>query len=154
MKENLMIENLEDEAQEELKRADHLIYITLKYTKTCDVLKSIIQRLINALNFATLQALSVAKKKKKIKEIPVSPNLRCRTLKTIFPAPETDKLIKFYFFLKKIDKSAFTEYSEYRKHLAFITEPDKIKIDIETITKFFKKTKDFVNHLKESEENL
>ena len=41
-----------DEAKEEIKRADHLIYISLKYTKTVDVIKITIQRLINAFDFA------------------------------------------------------------------------------------------------------
>ena len=40
-----MQESLE-RAQSELKRADHLTYVSLKYTRTVDVLKSIISRLI------------------------------------------------------------------------------------------------------------
>ena len=40
-----------EKAKEELKRADHLYYVSLKYTKTVDVIKSIIERLINAFDF-------------------------------------------------------------------------------------------------------
>ena len=38
-----------DKAKEELKRVDHLFFVSLKYTKTVDVIKSLIDRLINAL---------------------------------------------------------------------------------------------------------
>ena len=40
-----MREKLE-EAFEELKRVDHLIYVSLKYTRTTDVLKNVIDRMI------------------------------------------------------------------------------------------------------------
>ena len=41
-----MIESLEN-AKEELKRIDHLIYVTLKYTRTVDVLLSVVERMVN-----------------------------------------------------------------------------------------------------------
>ena len=44
-------ENIEN-AVSQLKRADHLLYVTLKYTRTVDVIKSIIKRLISAFDFA------------------------------------------------------------------------------------------------------
>ena len=34
--------------EEELKRADHLVYVSLKYTRTCDIMKNAIKRLIAA----------------------------------------------------------------------------------------------------------
>ena len=45
-----MIESLED-AKEELKRVDHLIYVSLKYTRTVDVLRNVIERLVTASEF-------------------------------------------------------------------------------------------------------
>ena len=41
-----------DKAKSELKRADHLIFVSLKYTRTVDVIRSIIERLINRLMVA------------------------------------------------------------------------------------------------------
>ena len=43
-----MFDDLEFDADEELKRADHMIYVTLKYTRTADVIHNILKRLINA----------------------------------------------------------------------------------------------------------
>ena len=42
-----MIETLEN-AKEELKRVDHLIFVSLKYTRTVDVLLNVINRIISS----------------------------------------------------------------------------------------------------------
>ena len=42
---------LVQDANNELKRADHMLYISLKYTRTCDVMQNIIKRLIAAFDF-------------------------------------------------------------------------------------------------------
>ena len=39
------------DAEKELKRVDHLIYVSLKYTRTVDVFKNIIKRLISTIDF-------------------------------------------------------------------------------------------------------
>jgi len=134
-----------DEAKEEIKRADHLIYISLKYTKTVDVIKITIQRLINAFDFAILDVLEYAKKKKKIKSIPLSPIMRTEILKNLIKNEILDDFIDFYFLLKKIDKADFGKKEEYRKNVTLIafTQPDHININIETLKAFFEKTKRF-----------
>ena len=40
-----------DEAIQELKRVDHLFWVSLKYTRTVDVIKHVIERLINCIGF-------------------------------------------------------------------------------------------------------
>ncbi|MEK7201541.1 MAG: hypothetical protein AAB737_02820, partial [Patescibacteria group bacterium] len=62
------MEDLIEGAKEDLKRADHSIYVTLKYTRTVDVIKNVIKRLINACDLAMIEALEHLKKQKKIKE--------------------------------------------------------------------------------------
>ena len=52
--------------EEELKRADHLIYVSLKYTRTCDIMKNAIKRLISAFELAMQDYLEAMRKKKKI----------------------------------------------------------------------------------------
>ena len=60
-----MREEFED-AKSELKRVDHLIYVSLKYTRTVDVFKSIIERLINSYGFLIEGILASLKDRKKI----------------------------------------------------------------------------------------
>ena len=40
-----------DEAVQELKRVDHLFWVSLKYTRTVDVIKHVIDRLISCIGF-------------------------------------------------------------------------------------------------------
>ena len=61
----------DSDARQELKRADHLLYVTLKYTKTTDVIKNAIRRLINACDYAIIDILERLKEKKKIDEVPI-----------------------------------------------------------------------------------
>ena len=59
---NLLIQD----AEEEIKRADHLLYISLKYTRTRDIVKNIIVRLIAAFDLAIMAILEDANSKKKL----------------------------------------------------------------------------------------
>ena len=51
-----MIEDT-DSAKGQLLRADHLFHVTLKYTRTVDVIRNTIERLIGGLDFAIKDAL-------------------------------------------------------------------------------------------------
>src|SRR3989344_2105494 len=101
-----------DEAKEELKRADHLIFVTLKYTRTIDVIKNTIKRLVNAFDFEILRALEYAKSKKKIKNIPILPKLRSELLVVLIKDERITGLINFYSFLRKIGRIETTGKDE------------------------------------------
>lgn len=128
-------ENFEDNKEEELKRADHQLYVTLKYTRTCDVMKNIIKRLISAFDFAVSEALS----RYKIK-ISVIAQLRFKQLEK--KMPEVKKYHEFYLLLKKIDKSKYTAREEFRKHVTLVL-PD-LEVDVEKLKEYFERTKEFV----------
>ena len=54
-----------DKCYEEMKRAEHLIYVSLKYTRTVDIMKHIIDRMINASDCIIETLFKYAKKKRK-----------------------------------------------------------------------------------------
>lgn len=141
----------EDSAIEELKRADHLIFVTLKYTRTIDVIKNIIRRLINAFDYAIIDALTVLKRKKRIKEIPLTPISRAEFLKKIYKKKEMVDYINFYLLLKFIDRADYTKREEYKRHvtLTVMKDDEVVEIDIDKIHEYFNKTKDFVDYVKE-----
>ncbi len=82
-----MLDSL-DNAKEELKRADHLFYVSLKYTRTVDVIKSIIERLINASAFTIEALLRYAKTKGDIAEVPELPRLRILKAQELYSTNE------------------------------------------------------------------
>ena len=136
--------NIEN-AGEELKRADHLIFVSLKYTRTCDILMNTIKRLIESFDFAILAILESLREKRKIFIIPENAIKRAELL------VETEKKyknhIKLYFLLRKIEVSEYDAREEYRKHVTMVVHLDKgeLDIDVPKIEEYFESTKDFVS---------
>jgi len=142
------LEDLENNSRSEIQRADHLIYVTLKYTRTADVIKSIIKRLINAFDYAIMELLEKAKDKKLLKSIPTRETERALLLEVIFPKNKAVKdYVNFYFMLKKLDKSKHGVKNEYRKHLTLIIE-EFINVDVPLLIEFYKKTRIFVSYVR------
>ena len=52
-----------EEIIKEKTSADHLLYVSLKYTKTCEVIKSAVNKLISAIDFAVIAGLESLKVK-------------------------------------------------------------------------------------------
>lgn len=144
-------ENNED--FEELKRADHLLFVSLKYTKTIDVIKNVIRRLINSYDYAIIKALTCFKEKRKIKEIPLSPLSRAEVLKGLIKSKlEAVDLLNLYFVLRRIDRAEYTKKEEYRKNvtLTVMDEDEVIEINIIKLHEFYNTTKQFINYVKEN----
>mgnify|MGYP001620184621 CR=1 FL=1 len=138
-------EDFEESAEEELKRADHLIYVTLKYTRTTEVIKNTIKRLINAHDFAVLEALKYLK----VKEISDVPRRRIIQLEELVPKLKHE--IKFYLLLKEIDAAPFTRKEEYRKNVTLLTKP--YNVNVEKLKEFFERTIIFVKNITDTVKN-
>jgi len=137
-----MLEALEN-AKGEIKRSDHLIYVSLKYTRTVDVLKSIIKRLINAFDYSLDCLLKFAQDQKQIKDLPKLPIAKVETVRSIFNDPQLNELLDFYILLRKLDKADYESSQEYRRHVtmtAFVDDK-KIEVTIDSITEYFDRTK-------------
>ena len=137
-------------AKDELKRADHSIFVSLKYTRTVDMMKHIIERFVNASAFVIDALLIYAKKKKKIKEIPATPVAKSETLKKIFS--KEDRLIEFLNFsdfLRKLNRAEYTTAREFRRHVTMTAVVDEqfINVKIDDINEYFEKLKDIVEYV-------
>jgi len=138
-------------ALQELKRADHSIAVSLKYTRTVDVIKSIIERLINTIGFSLDALLQHAKSQKKITEVPALPRLKVEQVKKLY---ESDRTIvdfcDFYLLLRRVDKAKFSRSQEYRRHVTMTAQLDggeSIEITIDIISDYFERTKEFLNYV-------
>ncbi len=56
-----------DNAFREIRKVDHLIFVSLKYTRTVDMIKHVIKRMISSFDFMMDALLLDLKKKKRIK---------------------------------------------------------------------------------------
>ena len=95
-------------AREELKRADHLIYVSLKYTRTVDVIKSIVKRLINAFDNGIDSLLIYYKEKGDLDEIPQTPRVKAKTIQKIHEDDlELSTFMDLYVLFRKVDRARF-----------------------------------------------
>ncbi len=140
-----------DQAKEELKRVDHLIYVSLKYTRTVDVLMSIIDRMINAYGFAIDSLLKKAQEDKKIDKIPDRELLKAELAKKVYDEEVVQKNVNIYLLFRKLKNVEYAKSDEYRRHVAMTSEVDGkiIKIDIDSISDYYKKIQNFIKYIDE-----
>ncbi len=142
-----------DKAKEELKRVDHLIFVSLKYTRTVDVIKSIIVRLLNCYDFLIDGILQNAKDRGKIDHVPSAPVVKCEVLQKLYKSDlELGHYCNFYLLLRKINRANFERAREFRRHVTMtaLVEEKEIEIDIDIISDYFKHVKLFVDYLAEN----
>lgn len=147
-----MLQN-DSDAREELKRADHLLYVTLKYTKNIDVIKNTIRRLINACDYTIIDIMEYLREKKKIKEIPLVPIERAEEIRKYLKKTDFMDFIDFYLFLKKVDRAEYTKKEEFKKNVRLVVmneNEESYEINIEKLYEFFEKTKEFVRYVEDN----
>ena len=141
--------NYLEESREELKRVDHLIFVSLKYTRTVDVLKNILTRLINAFECIINGVLHNALENKKIIEMPTAPIKKCKALKELGPG-KYDELIDFYLLLRKINRAEYDGINEFRRHVALIAHTEdegNVEVNIDIVTEYYRKAQKILEAL-------
>lgn len=146
-----MQESFED-AVEEIKRVEHLFYVSLKYTRTVDVIRSLIERLISTFDCGILCLLKYAKEKKRIKDIPPSPIARCQLLEKTLEDIGIKKYLDLYLLLRKLMRMPYTKREEYRRHVTMISELEdrKLEVNIDILKEYYDTTMDFLKLVKDT----
>ncbi len=124
------------EAREELKRLEHIIYVSLKYSRTVDVIINALNRLVNVYELLIEAFLEKARQEGVISSLPKSPARRGVQLGELFPEEALlQKHLLFYQYLKNILKSNYAKREEYRRHVTHIVELDKAtsEMNIDTL---------------------
>ncbi|HLP79223.1 MAG TPA: hypothetical protein VK158_01175 [Acidobacteriota bacterium] len=142
-----------EQANHELKRVDHLIYVSLKYTRTVDVIKNIIARLIATYDFIWDDFLMRLERERAIFEIPAAPGLKCSTIKKHYNDAKVKEFIEFYLLLRQFNNANYTALKEFRRHVAMKAQfpnGEYKEINIDIITDYYKKTREFLDFVKET----
>jgi hypothetical protein len=143
-----MKETMEN-AREELKRIDHLIYVTLKYTRTVDVFLSIIERMISTYEFLVDALLKLAISQGKAYEEPDIPLAKAQLVQKLYDSKKIKDSIEHYLMLRKLRRANYERSSEFRRHVTMtsLVEGKVIKVDIDSITQDFHNLRDFVDYV-------
>ena len=137
---------IESRALDELKKVDHLVFVTLKYTRTVDIIVGAVERMIVTLNLQFEDTLLALREAGKIPEIPAAPVMRTKLLERLFPKDrELKNIIDFYYKLKKISVGEFKKKEEFRKNVALVSKEGEV--NIETLKGYVADMKNYINYL-------
>jgi hypothetical protein len=144
---------MEEIIQEKIS-ADHLLYVSLKYTKTCDVVINLLLRWRKMIETAINEILKHAKKRKKISSVPTNPVGKIEAIRKIFKKdPNFQEVIDMYEMFRKIEELRKERIGEFRKNVTlkvfYLGEEininlDKLKSYAEKLEKFISTTKQFL----------
>ncbi|MBS3066317.1 hypothetical protein J4205_00700 [Candidatus Pacearchaeota archaeon] len=132
--------------------ADHLLYVSLKYTKTSEVIVNLILRWTTMMDYSFERMLQHAKKKKMIKLIPNSPKPKIDLLKEIFKnKKEVMDTIELYDMFRRIDELKKESEGEFRKNVALKVyyRGDIIKVNLDKLKEYSIILEKFINYLKQ-----
>ena len=121
--------------EKEWNAAQHLLFVSLKYTKTGDVMLNLIQRWQHMVEAANEELLTKAKKKKKIKAIPTTPVEKIDILQSVFKKePIVMDTLKLYIFFRRIYTLELVKEHEFRKNVTLrVIDREEIVIDMEKL---------------------
>ncbi len=132
--------------------ADHLLYVSLKYTKTCDVIRNLLLRWKNMIKTSINKTLEHAKKKKKISSVPTSPVKKIESMKKLFKKDKNImKTIKFYEMLRKLENLRTNRIGEFRKNvcLKIYYQGKEINVDLEQLKEYADMLEKFISNTKQ-----
>jgi len=134
--------------------ADHLLYVSLKYTKTCDVILNLIKRWTIMIDDSVEGILMQAKKKKKVKVkiIPAAPRQRIELVrKTFKKEPAVMEAMDLYEFFKRIDALPKIREHEFRKdvRLRLTDQGEEIIINLDTLKEYSQTLETFISYVKQ-----
>lgn len=142
---------MEDIIQEKIS-ADHLLYVSLKYTKTCDVIKNLLLRWRRMIETAIDKILIKAKTQKKISSIPESPMKKIEEVKKLFKKDSNFiEIIEFYEMLRKLEELRTERIGEFRKNvtLRIFFRGEEINVNLEKLKEYADKLEKFISSTKQ-----
>ncbi len=148
-----MEETIEEIIQEKIS-ADHLLYVSLKYTKTCDVIINLLLRWRKMIERGIMGVLKHAKKRKKISSVPTNPVGQIETIRKLFKKDANfQQVLDMYEMFRKIEELRKERIGEFRKNVTlkvfYLGEEISINLDMlknyaEKLEKFISTTKQFL----------
>jgi len=141
---------MEEIIQEKIS-ADHLLYLSLKYTKTCDVIINLILRWRKMIEQSINAILKQAKKKKKVPSIPNNPKGQIELIRKVMKKDINFlEVIDMYEMFRKIEELKKERIGEFRKNvtLKVFYRGEEININLEKLKIYAEKLEKFITSTK------
>jgi hypothetical protein len=136
-------------AREGLKRLEHMIYVTLKYTRTVDVIVNTLKRLTDIYELifdALFRDLMISGA---MGVEPKSPALKAKKVAEHYhDDPEMVKFFNFYKFLKTTINAEHHKREEFRRHVTLVVELEDstVEVNIDNLEDCERFAKRFLSH--------
>ncbi len=139
-----------NEIEREKKMAEHLFYVSLKYTKTGDVILNLIDRWERMIDRCIELLLRRAKKARSIREIPIAPKARELAIRDAYKDELVQEIMDMYAFFRKLPTLEKIREHEFRKNVAIrvITEGREIEIDMDKLKEWNDSLNSFINYVR------
>ena len=140
-----------DEIIKEKISADHLYYVSLKYTKTCDVIINLLLRWKIMIELGMNRLIERAKKQKKWKKVSDAPRAKLIELKRIYAkVPEVAQTLELYELFRDIEKLDKVRENEFRKgvNLRVKYKDSEVSINLERLKTYSEILERFISYLK------
>jgi len=146
---NEKLEECIDELKGSLRRAEHSNYVSLKYTRTVDVIRNLLDRYIQTIREAMTCLLLKLEEEKKVYEVPDTLIEKVNLLKENVEDEEVQEMLDFLLYLRKCKRSDYESVEEYRRHVACIVkvEGEELYINIDLLDEWFQNLKAQVEHV-------
>ena len=142
---------MEDIIQEKIS-ADHLLYVSLKYTKTCDVILNLLLRWRKMIETSINSILVKAKEKGKVKEIPDVSVRKVDELKKVFRKDKNFlEVLEFFVMLKKVESLRTERIGEFRKNVALkiFYKGEEVNVNLEKLKEYADMLEKFISTTKQ-----
>ena len=131
--------------------ADHLLYVSLKYTKTCDVIQNLLLRWANMIELALEFLIEKLKKQKKWKVVPDAPLARLLQLKRIYASDALiSRILDMYEMFRDIERLEKVRENEFRKgvNLKVFYKGNEVNVNLLTLNEYAELLERFISILK------
>ncbi len=142
---------MEEIIQEKIS-ADHLLYVSLKYTKTCDVIVNLLLRWKKMIETSINEILKKAKKKKKIPSVSSNPVGKIEQVRKLFKKDENFlEVIDMYEMFRKLHELKSERIGEFRKNvtLKLFDRGDEVNVNLEQLKNYAEKLEKFISTTKQ-----
>jgi hypothetical protein len=139
-----------ENAVQEMKRIDHIIFVTLKYTRTADVLKSIVERMIAAIDCMLDLLLEFYKLKGEIESYQASPGLKVDQIRQLTDDDRIKELLDFYMLMRRTSRAEYDVINEYKRHVGMVikqADGSELIINIDNVTAYYKTMKEQLEYI-------
>lgn len=131
--------------------ADHLLYVSLKYTKTCDVIINLLSRWKTMIEKGMDRLVAKAKKDKKWKPVPDAPRAKLIQLQKLYAnKPEVMDALNLYDLFRDIDKLPKIRENEFRKgvNLRVTFRGEEVNVNLLQLKDYANILERFISYIK------